>query len=575
MRFLSYENDGAEWGVVITDCDSGIEYVLDPVKTQAFLDRYCSDRTVGYFLNRPLFFEGKIPRNMIAFLETGESGMTAMRRMKDFVELFIRQSDRTILEVAAKKLDEVKFLPPIPVPRLLWGLVGNGPAFARGKFHMKQLQLIPQGHHRPPSAVFGHQRRTPTLSGGNAELGIVIGKGGHRIPMEEAMKHIAGFTVVNDMCHGLYANRIQELIRVGLNSEEYAAQVRSTGNPVPDGDIFATLSVSWSGKYSDRMCCIGPWITTPDEVGDVYDLLSWTRRSGELLGRGHTGALLVGVERAIAYYSSFATLYPGDIIHFGTVAKDGYPFAATPDTREISMESEFEHIGKLVTRVKLNTPAEELAMPPHELASPQKTLYIVYGNSPKSGLKPLPFPRFFATPGSACGLKDASPVLFSSDIAVSAELCVVISRRCRGLRPEEVAAHLAGIAPMLVIENLSLRIPPEGATFAFDREWALPEIYQRWGDGSNIVGGFLPCDNFRMTLDAGNEVVCYDTADYVLSVSEVVSYISTCITLQQGDVIALGRLGNRLLLAGKGRVTVTLKAGDETIIQTIDPESVI
>lgn len=575
MRLLSYENDGVEWGVVITDRDSGIEYALDPAKVRTFLDGYCSDRTVGYFLNRPRFFEGEIPRDMTAFLETGEAGMAAARRMKDFVELFIRQSDRTILEVAAKKLDEVKFLPPIPVPRLLWGLVGNGPSFARGKPHMKQLQLVPQGHQRPPSTVFGHRRRTPAVSGGNAELGVVIGKGGRRIPMEEAMTHVAGFTVVNDMCHGLYANRIQEMIGSGLSGEEYAAKVRSTGNPVPDGDIFATLSVSWSGKYSDRMCCVGPWITTPDEVGDVYDLLSWTRRNGELLGRGHTGALLVGVERAIAYYSNFATLYPGDIIHFGTVAKDGYSFAATPDARESSMESEFEHIGNLVARVKLNTPEEEFAMPPRELASPQKTLHIVYGNSPKSGLEPLPFPRFFATPGSACGSKETPPVLFSSDLAVSAELCAVIGKRCRGLRPEEVAAHLAGVAPMLVVENLSLRIPPEGATFAFGREWALPEIYQRWGDGANIVGGFLASSRVRMTLDAGGESVCYDTADYTLGVPEVVSYISSCITLQEGDVIALGRLGGRLPLAGKGRVTVTLKAAGETIIQTIDPETVV
>ena len=603
MKLMSYVNDGLSWGIVIDDASSGKEYVIDPQKVQSFLDDFCSDRTVGYFLNRPKFFKDGIPLDMVAFLEMGEAGMTSARNMKVFVERFIAQSDRTLLTRAANPVDEVDFLPPVPEPRLLWGLVGNVPSFSRSKLEMKQLQLVPQGHQRPPGAVIAHRQncRIYKESGGNAELAFVIGKKGRNIRIQDAMEYVAGYTIVNDMCHGLYGQLIMEIKEkngTGINDRDAMMKIaRERGSFFADEDIYAILSSSWSGKISDRMCAVGPWIVTPDEIGDPYDLLVFTRRSGELLGRGHTCGLMVGIERAIAYYSSFATLHPGDIIHLGAVSKDGYSFKSAPDSLTSCLQSEIEKIGTLSVNATLIGKAEEEAMPPAERTVPelsgvkslevlnefkQKNVYNVFGNTVREWdrrkLSPKPFPRFLCAPGNIVGTPSATTDIFTAKLRVSAEFCAVVGKKSRGLRPDEVMSRLLGFCPMICLEDYSLTEQFEHATVAFDREWALPEIYGRWGDGYNVIpADFLVPDRLTrsncLRLSVGTQAETYDTADYYLWFDEVIAFISRHITLFPGDIITLGNLGPRLdlaeMLLRDGTATIRLESDEVSFERVI------
>jgi 2-keto-4-pentenoate hydratase/2-oxohepta-3-ene-1,7-dioic acid hydratase in catechol pathway len=603
MKLMSYVNEGVQWGIVIEDADSGTSYVLDPERAQRFLDGYCSDRTIGYFSMRPTFFTEPIPKTMVAFLETGDAGMASARALKDFVERFIVQSDRSLLIEAACPLDKVEFLPPIPEPRLLWGLVGNVPSFSRSKWEMKQLQLVPQAHHRPIGTVVGHNRPCGVYegAGGNAEFAFVIGKKGRNISMGEALRHVAGYTVVNDMYHSLYAELVHDRKSKGEMSEQDKEEMdriaRETGSPLANEDIYAILSSSWAGKIADRMCGLGPWITTSDEVGDPYDLLVTTRRNGERLGRGHTCAMLTGIERAIVYYSSFATLYPGDVIHLGSVAKDGFGFMTSQGLPENTIQSEIENVGTLNYRATMLSKEEERARPPVPRNVPEisdatslevldgirlRNVYNVYGNSTSrdaaSGLSPRPFPRFLCAPGSSLGTAAAETWIPTEQMRASAEFCAVIGKTARGLRTEDVSSHILGYSPLISLENVSLTSHVEHSILAFERERALPEIYGRWGDGFNIVSeAFVRPENLkrdnRLTLTAAGETRTYDTADYFLWFDDVIAYISTYITLFPGDVVTLGNLGACIDLAttlGRAEaVELSLQAGDIGIAKTI------
>lgn len=604
MKLVSYVNDGVEWGIVITDAVSNTEYVIDPLKTKNFLSSYCSDRTVGYFSSRPEFLKHDLPMTMVEFLELGAHGMAIAREMKAFVERFVVQSDRTLLINAATALDKVKFLSPIPKPRLLWGLVGNSTSFGRGKWDVKQVQLVPQAHQRPLGTVIAHNQEVSLFrkSGGTPEFAIVIGKKCVNVKMEDAMQYVAGYTIVDDMHHSYYGKIVKELERqngIAVLSEEEAGKVgRETGGYSREADIFAILSESWTGKYSDRMCGIGPWIVTPDEVGDPYDLLVVSKKDGEKTGRGHTGSLMVGVERAIAYYSSFATLYPGDIIHFGSASKDGFSFVSDVISSKCSMQCEIERVGTLNINATAHSEEHEASQPPVDRQIPDLTddvtsleflnttrlrnQYNVYGNSNSvnrgSNLKPKPFARFLCAPGTSSGTASAKTFIASEKIKASAEFCAVIGKNCRGIKQSEVAANVLGYCPMICLENYSLIEHFKTNTVAFARESGLPEIYGRWGDACNILS-----DNFiipeklsrdnQLILTAGDQRVEYNTLDYALWFDEVISYISTLITLYPGDIITLGNIGPHIDLSGflvnNQPVTIKLQSNDLIITKQI------
>ena len=123
------------------------------------------------------------------------------------------------------------------------------------------------------------------------------------------------------------------------------------------------------------------------------------------------------------------------------------------------------------------------------------------------------------------------------------------------------------------MENRSLRLDRQRALIAFDREWALPEMYGRWGDASNLVpDSYLPADsmeNLVLQLDTPCGSQEYRVADYVLGLADVLSFINSYITLYPGDVVSLGALGDAVDLAPEmernGHVAVHLRAGGVTL----------
>jgi 2-keto-4-pentenoate hydratase/2-oxohepta-3-ene-1,7-dioic acid hydratase in catechol pathway len=118
------------------------------------------------------------------------------------------------------------------------------------------------------------------------ELGVVIGKPGKYVDEAQALSHVAGYCVINDL-------------------SERAFQLEGTGQWV-------------KGKSADTFGPIGPWLVTPDEVPDPQNLEMWLEVDGHRYQSGSTKTMVFGVAHLISYLSRFMSLRTGDVISTGT-----------------------------------------------------------------------------------------------------------------------------------------------------------------------------------------------------------------------------------------------------------------
>jgi 2,4-didehydro-3-deoxy-L-rhamnonate hydrolase len=118
------------------------------------------------------------------------------------------------------------------------------------------------------------------------ELGVVIGSKARYVSEADALKHVAGYCVVND-----------------VSEREY--QIERGG--------------TWDkGKGCDTFGPVGPWLVSADEIADPQALPMWLEVNGHRYQNGNTRTMVFGVAQLVSYISRFMTLYPGDLISTGT-----------------------------------------------------------------------------------------------------------------------------------------------------------------------------------------------------------------------------------------------------------------
>ena len=154
---------------------------------------------------------------------------------------------------------------PVPAEPVLFmkttsALIGCNDAF-----------VLPQGSHKSDWEV---------------ELGVVIGSRARYVSEDHALKHVAGYCVVND-----------------LSEREYQLERGGTWD---------------KGKGCDTFGPVGPWMVTADEVPDPQVLPMWLEVNGKRFQNGSTATMVFGVATLVSYISRFMTLYPGDLISTGT-----------------------------------------------------------------------------------------------------------------------------------------------------------------------------------------------------------------------------------------------------------------
>jgi 2-keto-4-pentenoate hydratase/2-oxohepta-3-ene-1,7-dioic acid hydratase in catechol pathway len=205
-------------------------------------------------------------------------------------------------------LEEVKVLIPIPSPSKIIGLGLNYVKHAEeAGFDIPDEPLL---FLMPPSSTIAHLENVVYPDNTErvdyeGELGVVIGKTAKHISEEEALDHVLGYTIINDVSARDYQNK--------------------------DGQ--------WTrGKGFDTFCPVGPVIATgldPDNL-DIK-----TRLNGNTVQDSNTNDLIFNIRHQISFISKVMTLLPGDLISTGT------PFGVGPLKKGDVVEVEIENIGVL------------------------------------------------------------------------------------------------------------------------------------------------------------------------------------------------------------------------------------
>jgi 2-keto-4-pentenoate hydratase/2-oxohepta-3-ene-1,7-dioic acid hydratase in catechol pathway len=130
------------------------------------------------------------------------------------------------------------------------------------------------------------------------ELCIVIGTKASYVPEHDAMEHVAGYCVVND-----------------VSEREFQTERGGTWD---------------KGKGCDTFGPTGPWMVTKDEIADPQDLAMWLDVDGQRMQDGSTKTMIFDCRKLVSYVSHFITLYPGDLISTGTPPGVGMGKKPTP-----------------------------------------------------------------------------------------------------------------------------------------------------------------------------------------------------------------------------------------------------
>lgn len=221
----------------------------------------------------------------------------------------IRDLSKVVGDIAGDVLTpegiaKLRALDPAGLPKVA-GPVRYGPCVAgTGKFICVGLNYSDHAKEtgaEPPKEPILFMKATSAIVGPNddvmiprksvktdweVELGVVIGREARYVAEKDAMDHVAGYCVVND---------------------------------VSEREFQAERGGQWTkGKSADTFGPVGPWLVTPDEIADPQNLALWLEVDGHRYQNGTTRTMIFGVRHLVHYISQFMSLQPGDIISTGT-----------------------------------------------------------------------------------------------------------------------------------------------------------------------------------------------------------------------------------------------------------------
>jgi 2-keto-4-pentenoate hydratase/2-oxohepta-3-ene-1,7-dioic acid hydratase in catechol pathway len=276
MKLLSYRRDGDESIGVLVGAR-----VLD-------LKEASKKHYGGAFTDK----SEKSLTDMISFLNLGEYGLGEAQKALDWAA---ENDDPGSEDRGLVDLNEVELMAPIPRPKKNVVCLGLNYAdhVAEGKKTLDEERPLPEHpifFTKPPTAINGpfddivYPRVTERLDY-EVELAVVIGKEGKYIAEEHAFDHIAGYSVFND---------------------------------VSARDLQTRHGQWFKGKSLDTFAPMGPYLVTPDEVGDPLDLGLWLKVNGVVRQSSNTSNLIFDIPKIVSTLSAGITLEVGDIIATGT-----------------------------------------------------------------------------------------------------------------------------------------------------------------------------------------------------------------------------------------------------------------
>ena len=235
--------------------------------------------------------------DMLTLLEAGSKGISAAKK-----------AAAAASGASVKPLSKVRLKAPVPNPRKVLCLAGNYQDHIEeggGKME-KQDKETPRVFMKPPSTtVIGQNDKIliPPVARSidwEGELAVVIGRKAKGVKPKDALKYVAGYTIMNDV-------------------SERDLKIKKRTDSRPRDEWFDWLNGKWLDTFGPQ----GPWIVTRDEIPDPQKLDISTFINGERKQHNNTGQMLYPVNKIIEYISAIVTLEPGDLISTGTISGVG------------------------------------------------------------------------------------------------------------------------------------------------------------------------------------------------------------------------------------------------------------
>jgi 2-keto-4-pentenoate hydratase/2-oxohepta-3-ene-1,7-dioic acid hydratase in catechol pathway len=257
-------------------------------------------------------------------------------------------------------VSDITWRPPVQRPGKIVGVAINnriGQAFAHRPFEKPAFFL------KPRTSLVGHGvpvviRDDYGLTHPEPELAVIIGKGGKHIREENALDHVFGYSIINDITSPSLKEKdsleivipdVPDMKKTGYGEMQNWRNVRDAEHARSIYLTYHALS-----KGSDGFGPMGPWIVTKDEIADPNNLWINSFAGSTPAFEDSTANLTFSVEEVIAHLSSYFTLESGDVVHMGTSmqpADEGGQFRMITDwdltavSEPISIE--IEGIGRL------------------------------------------------------------------------------------------------------------------------------------------------------------------------------------------------------------------------------------
>jgi 2-keto-4-pentenoate hydratase/2-oxohepta-3-ene-1,7-dioic acid hydratase in catechol pathway len=263
-------------------------------------------------------------------LAAGDGGLDAVRRTVDAADA---NRDRLRETGALRPFADAPLLPPIPDPNLI---LSEGLNYRR---HLEEMSGTPTPPNptafvKAASSLNGSGKpipvppQCPDMIDFEGEFTFVVGRRCHNVPVEDAMSHIGGYTICNDVSARDWVGEV------------FAAEAKF--------GIIQAWERNIMGKQLPGFTPCGPVMVTADEIADPHDLQLTTTLNGEVVQSTKTDDLIFGVAEILSYFSRWYRFEPGDLFTTGSPAGVGFgrdpKLFMKPGDR---IEVEVEGIGRL------------------------------------------------------------------------------------------------------------------------------------------------------------------------------------------------------------------------------------
>ncbi len=256
---------------------------------------------LDFALATPLLpLAGWVPPDMRDLLAAGSEGLDLVRRLIDRVQSGDMAS-RLRATGALKPLASTPLLAPVPRPGIV---LSHGRAY---KSHLAEMnskgEEDPHAFMKNVNAIIGPGAPIilPSQCGDmvdlEGEFSVVFGARCNNVGEAQAMDHVAGFTLIND-----------------VSARNWVEQFQRTKDP----------DQNRMGKNLPTFCPMGPVIATKDEIADPDDVHMVTALNGKVMQDSRTSDLIWNIRQLIAYYSRWYPFMPGDVMTTGSPAGVGY-----------------------------------------------------------------------------------------------------------------------------------------------------------------------------------------------------------------------------------------------------------